>query len=1790
MADDDRNQSIQDDLDDAQNRAQELNAQEEQRKQESHQRHKEQAKKAANRAKQKRRLKRLQANGSKAGVSTGSSAINPIKKAKSKLVPFATNAKKKVKKLGGKVGSKGLKQLVKAVKPVFKMILSLIGKFILGLLHTFGIWLLVCFAIVALASWFAGLITDVEFSRTNTANYQHMTVVDGNTVMRNSVSTEGNIKFNPATKQYELAASKLPTKANRLYFIYYAVMAQQSRWYVTYQRNYLVNAKTNKREMVLPGNKYLVDNKQYKAGSNQAPYLKPIKFNGDETQYTMDGKLFNANEIGNLTLENLATKQTAKSEADLFTDDTLSAVKKMSLDVNMLYLLDSTLHGQFLGTGKGQMFFAEQFVKPVYHDKYYNYKSLTKVKDYSPNKDGSFSDDDDMTATQKRAYYNHYAAAAHEDKPIKGTTVDKNGNSKNERAFIKKYTAWTKLLDTQNKARGGTNPTSDSEESDAGSAAGISNPILAKAIAWGVSQCGKGITYVMGARGPNSYDCSGFVTTALSKAGMQGVITNTVGMLQMSNALGQHGTKYKQVSLKSAKKGTIIVCGGLSGGGAAGHTFFLMEDYHGGSTKVLQCSTGQGITKDGSFADASINGTIVALEPREGSDKASKDKADTNEDTTAGADLSMATPSKYKDTFSTGILTAKSRDYTEEYHPSQVAKLYQMQTINKRVWREGDFYVDISPSSKIDWRKITKATRNSEFTVGAGAVLAKKGNAKIDNSVDTSILGRYNDERGAIIDWSVKNNYNPALIIALIAGLTDDGTTNPDGSPYNFLNDPDVVKSDDDASKKKDNKKDNNKKKKPSTKKASDKKDDKKKDDKKKKDDDLADVSSAEKNYGAQYYKYKITVKTIEDGLNNLMTAMKGKKGSDNIKRVITTSRQRKTFNKAYKRLAGGKVWYTFSSDNPTKGKHWLYTYAGTSPSDPKGLGNIAGVSDENSKSVDPNKPNKTTVGIYKQRFYYSKLAKVKMPPATLADSDGSPKTVDKSAPYAIVRTKKNDITSKPKMVTGIWDYGFGTIFKIANLSSRAYHIKINKDGSYQLVSGNNIITQLMDSLKTPEYQKYMLLGITTPFGTINLGNKAIEDQNEINAVLDKLSPNYGVKLSDKDVAILKDHQLSTTTALSFGVPRSDLLVGNKPKVENTDVKLSDMTGVSYIRDYVSNYATYVPSSIGTNIDVVDRYKQMNNANETDQTAANNIAYIFAQLLSGKDGSDADGGSGASSMGENVDKQAKIIYKKLIEHGWGTLCAVAMITNWIAEDNLDPTAANGIFSTPYHINEAKKNIADNTTKAIGIAQWTEDRHKQLMAYAKKHGKNWWDLDIQLDYMSKEEPKNPQIAAVFKKMLKDPDVYSINHGYYMAYEIHGGNVAMYSAPFNIDKYTDGNDPEKHTDKAVIKKLMKELAGGKIVPPDMSKFKFGGTSGDDTSSVAGPDANTINYNGWGRGTGLNGLINKFILNLYHGVLNMFGNENYDPTMFSTRDIYNSTKARNSSPLPYQNAKGQIYLDGQLIVNGADAYSWHYYPNKLSQANTEMLVRQIVAELETRDARPVYYTDIYDRFTDYDLDRIVEERYKAQLLKAFKGADDDKSKDANDTTQADISTSPIKGIKLKDLKVHHNFGWLKGDKVNPITLFTGVKGKEVDAVKAGKVVFVGDTKYGKTVIIRTDGNTEQIAYMGLGDTNVAVDQHLDIGNKIGKVSGDDKFALAGISSDCDASKGLPKAPKSMSNPGNSSYFNILDLMNMSNGEINDITKKTNGYDPAKVKPGSKPSSYGDTEDATLGDYFPQ
>ena len=174
---------------------------------------------------------------------------------------------------------------------------------------------------------------------------------------------------------------------------------------------------------------------------------------------------------------------------------------------------------------------------------------------------------------------------------------------------------------------------------------------------------------------------------------------------------------------------------------------------------------------------------------------------------------------------------------------------------------------------------------------------------------------------------------------------------------------------------------------------------------------------------------------------------------------------------------------------------------------------------------------------------------------------------------------------------------------------------------------------------------------------------------------------------------------------------------------------------------------------------------------------------------------------------------------------------------------------------------------------------------------------------------------------------------------------------------------------------------------------------------------------------------------------------------------------------------------FESGKLYINGADAYTWTHKANKQSEKNATMLVRQFVASLESRENRPVYYDEIYDNWNEYEISRILEENYKLVFKGLFKS-----QKDNANERKADITSGPFKGVGLGETEVISGYGWRKtGDKVElfPGYTFKHEDGAEITAMKAGKVVYVGNdlTTGQKTIIIRSKNNTEQIAYSGFG-----------------------------------------------------------------------------------------------------------
>lgn len=1663
------------------------------------------------------------------------------KQAKQKAGATAKKATKKAGQVAGKatkkVAGKAAQLAGKAAAKLGASAIAAAGPYALGILGAF--------ILVGGVTYAAGIIIDNESSRTNEASYQHKDTGEVNRVSSNGVdlTDDGNVFYNPKTKRYEMGKGRLPTQSNRLYYVYYAVMSQQSRWFVEFERTD-VTPDT-------PG-----------AGSDEKPYWKRIKRTGEYEKYTLDGYLFNQNVLDKVNLRAINPDKPLTLE-NLIDEKAAESINKLSLNTNLLYLLNSTLNGDLLGTGKTELFFAEQFVKPTYHDDIkYDFKNLTEVRDY--------------TEEEKAKY----KAQAHGD----------SENGELEKEFQKKYDTWSNTLNSQNEARGGTSSAGDSKSSggdgNTASSEGIDNPILKAAFEWGLSQLGKGITYSMINRnGPDSYDCSSFITRALTQAGMSGVDgLSTVGMLAQSNALGNNGTKFKQVDYKTAKKGTIIVVGGMGGAGAAGHTFFLAEDYHGDDTKVLDCSSvTNGVSNQNVFLYQSMNyNQVVALEPvgsltSDASASSSGNKSGTASSSkrhNSSGNYSEATKNKYKDKLSTTKLEAQSRVFDTNYRPEIVKDLYKNEEINQKIWSPGDYYISSkegpisSIPSEIDVDKYNKATKNSQFKIGSGPIMDSETNKAKENSQDEAVLSStYWEERDEITQWSFSKGYNPAFIISLIKVLTDDGNKELPGSKYNFLSDKSIVEqykglNSEEKSTSKSEEKSSSGDTKGNENSGSEK-------------EEVDDQSW--KEYGATHYNYNINITNIHQGLDAV--AKKLQEGGDEwtwekAEKMGIKKDQFDRLQDWYERSGGqGTIHAKFKDQGLTSVK--VHTYKGNGPEDRDALGVI---------SID-GKPDDTEIDGYKK---YKKVTQwIKQADAVVKDSGQS------ANPYAIKR-KSDD---EPEMTTGVWDYGFGTIFKIAKLTFEAYEVGIDEHGNYYLAQNGDTQNWLsfIFNKEVTEDTQYQILGATSPFGSIDVSEEIVKSQWEIEKVIEKLKK--GQSLSGADVAILEKHKEGTSMKVNGKIitaSANNFFVSTKPILDK-DPEVQNINGAQYIIDYVVNYETYIPSSTQSRLNVIDRWKAMNNANASTQEATDKVNDIFNKLIgdgknASKSGSSSSGGSSGGSAGTGEGgldqspeavKARKQAYDALIEGGMGSIGAIGMINNWIAESHVDPTTTFGEYTSPYVVSEQDKKTAFETDKPIGVAQWLGGRKEKLLAYAKQKGKEWSDLDLQIDYLLHGESE--QIRAVLPMVAQSKDVTQAASRFFMGWEIHGGGASVADNDPYSDPLAVQNNIEGHLSKTTSDALWKELVTPKgEVKADLNKLS-NGLSTLQNASGGGSDNSAGTLSNWGDGTGFSALISNFLSDIRDTVVSLFGgNENWDPTMFATKPT------ENEKPVSVRKDGKTVktYSPGELWINGADAYTWTYHEKKLDQLNARMIVRQFVASIESRENRPVYYDEIFENWNDYELGRILEENYKEAFKDLFKT-----KKPENKNRKADIASSAFKGTDIKDMKVIAGYGWMKeGDKVvlNPGYKFKAEKGTEVTAVKSGRVVYAGnDKKTGNTVIIRSTGNSEQIAYTGLGSINgLKVGADVNVGDVIGKAGADGIIGFYGIDSRTDASKGMPQFPTELDN--HSAYFDIGINLGLSSEGRNKILKEVNGYDPEKnsIK---KPKAENMTpKEGKLGDYL--
>lgn len=1658
---------------------------------------------------------------------------------KNKTTKAATNTGRKVAQITGQAAKKA----ARAAGQFIVKIGGKLGASALGVLAPFGAYIAAAIVVVGAVSIATSIITDEEYSRTNTANYQHVKYTDGNTLMQNYTSGNGNVYFNPDTKRYELAKGKAPTEANKLYYVYYAIMANQSRWFVEYERT---GTKPGD-----PG-----------AGTKSNPYFKPLKRDNAYTKYTLDGYMFNNNVIDKVGLRSVSSGKDVKLE-NLIDESAADSVKRLSINMNLLYLLNSTLNGSIYGTGKNQMYFSEQFVKPVYHDENYNFKALTEYRN--------------MTQEEKAKF----ASKAHGD--AEDSTL--------ENKFQEKYKKWGQTLDAQNEARGGSNENTasgggnknTSASSGPATADGISNPILKKAVEWGLSQLGKGITYSMsGSRNGSdgTMDCSGFVSTALKQGGGYDVpLMSTVTMLTNSNAMGQHGTLFREVDYKTAKKGTIIVVGGLGGGGAAGHTFFLLEDFHGDDTKVLECTGAvNGIYSENTFVWASMNyNQVVALEPTGnatgGSDSSSssknkdKKKSSSTRDKKAKEDLSKSTQNEYKDKISNANLIAKSREFDTQYSPKLYSDLYTKEDINNPRYKLGDYLIDKDTLPKVasdfNANMLAKAIGGIQ-TDAVGTPSLKNGKTAKRYNPTVNALGDYRNEKDEIVKWSIEKGYNPAFVIALISELTDGGTKSLDVSKYNFLNNTSALKNKDKENKSEDKKED---------KKSDSNKTDSSSESNK---DDGTGRGIQNKEYGARYYNLDKEFDTLQGGLDYLMKKIQDK--NDNMSwteqiaksNLKLTARQFRAVNRTYSRLGGVNSPH-IKLTNGDGGK--VYTFNGDGAEDKNALKVI---------SID-GKTDETDINGLKK--YYTENTYVKSGSGAVAGSSGT-------HPYAI----KRNADGSAKTTTGVWDYGFGSIFKMAKMRYYAYEIGIDKEGRYYLERDNvgNWFEQLFNAEIAGDTQ-YQILGATTPFGSLDMSNEIAESQYEIEKVIDKLKRNE--ILNGDDIAILNEHKENSSSIKTQNgvksVNQGNFIVSTKPVLKKEPV-LSDANGAQYLLDYVQNYETYIPSVVKNDLDVVERFRAMNDINQRQQEVLNKITDIFNDSIGSQSGSkskdgDSSGGydagrftgktykgkgsykgdipvsnSGNATQDEFLNKISEgamnswvkygvlpsvVMGQAIIESGWGR-SGLAVQNN-----NLFGVKGTGDAGTANWATQEQDSAGNASTINANFAAYTS-----FSASIEAHGK----------LISGNTGLSNYLAAVKEK---DPlkSITAIKNGGYATAVDYVQTIMKAIKTYGLEEY------DKYAIAYTDKHGFEETANGQVRNGNNPGTSLNGTEGKSTPGESV----------WGDGSSFWDGVVDFFKQIQDVVLSVFNNgESFDPTMFSMEAIKNDHEL-------YQMKNGKVtrtFGAGELTINGSDAYQWDKHSHKLSNKNANMLLRQFVASIESRDNRPVYYDEIYDTFNSYDMSRILEENFKDAVEGLFT-QNKEKNKPTPTGLQHEISGNFFKDKDLKKTKVDRVFGWYKenGDvRFSPGMRFIGGKNSDVNALKNGRVTFVGDTEFGKTVIIRSSNNTEQIAYAGLGQVNVSVDQNVSASTVIGKAGSNGQVWLMGIRHNFNASKGLPPVPNTAEDLNTSYYFDLGTQFGITGDNLIKIQKDVNGF--ATSNSSTKPNivDVKDGKAKELGDYI--
>ena len=157
----------------------------------------------------------------------------------------------------------------------------------------------------------------------------------------------------------------------------------------------------------------------------------------------------------------------------------------------------------------------------------------------------------------------------------------------------------------------------------------------------------------------------------------------------------------------------------------------------------------------------------------------------------------------------------------------------------------------------------------------------------------------------------------------------------------------------------------------------------------------------------------------------------------------------------------------------------------------------------------------------------------------------------------------------------------------------------------------------------------------------------------------------------------------------------------------------------------------------------------------------------------------------------------------------------ATVVKWLQKNlGLSTGAASGVVGNMYAESSFKIDcIGDNGTSG-GICQWHDNRFSALKSYATSKGKNWVDLGIQLEYLSKE--LNSSYRGVLSKLKATNDYAEASFIWGNKFEIFQG-------------YQDRNGSEHTKRRKYSGEIYNGVTSGNWVASDVDAVSVSGGDG-------------------------------------------------------------------------------------------------------------------------------------------------------------------------------------------------------------------------------------------------------------------------------------------------------------------------------------------------------------------------